>query len=370
MTALLLLTSCSETEEGAGQRVTFEARTCIPSFVNVERGGSNTRSWTPPTGYTTYDDLNGEFEGRESMLNTSIEAFFTKNGMAPQQGTFFYHQGSSSWRLSMDIESSGDYFLYGFQPKDEASTSSIAPNGTFENGAVMTMNGLSTVTTSDICVVVGAKDGVSSDEVNDLTTGNYVVNAKTTGTNNHNYIFLLFDHIYSAIGLRFKVDAQYNSLRTIKLRKLEMKALANGDGVPIKAKQNAVVTLQATNNGTSPIVGNIVFTPDNSSADAEMEPIYEGEVTLSTDVPVNFMGSFIPGSTNYFQLRSTYDVYDKAGNLVSDHKVAENTIDLRSIFSMSNILRGHMYYITFKIQPTYLNVLSNPDLDSPILKEN
>lgn len=375
----LLLAACSKDEEagmaadsqtgkdGSGMTV-FELRSCMPSFEGEYPTSRTTRAWTPPTGYSTYDAINGVFEGRQSLLNTSIETFFTKDGSDPEQGTFYYDEYNSCWRLNMDLKEVGDYFLYGFLPKTEASSSSVAPNGTYSAGSVLTINGLGTVTPADVCVIVGAKDGISADNDNGLATGKFTVRAKPGVGDNHNYIFLLFDHIYSAVGLRFTVDATYNALRTIKLRKLEMKAVPDDGGAAVKARQNAQVTLLANNTGTSPIVGSVVFTPDNSSSDAEMQPLYNGaDVTLSNSVPVSFMGCFIPGSTNTFKVRTTYDVYDKAGNKIREGCTAENTISLRDIYGMSLVERGHMYYITFKVQPTYLYVLSDPDLDNPTM---
>ena len=139
-------------------------------------------------------------------------------------------------------------------------------------------------------------------------------------------------------------------------------------GTPVKAKQNAVITLQSNTTGDSPVVGSVVFTPDNSSADAELELLYEGEVALNTSVPVNFMGSFIPGSTAYFKVRTTYDVYDKKGNLLREGSTAENTISLRDIFQTATIERGHMFSITFTVQPTYYYVLSGYDLNTPTME--
>ena len=369
--AALLLTACSQdSEREQGQRVLFEARASAPWFMETPHAAGTTRSWTPPTGYYSYEDINGQFEGHQSMENTSIEAFFTKDNLAAQQGTFFYDERNSCWKLSIDIEQTGNYCLYGFLPKNEATSSSIAANGTYTEGAVMTIRGLSTVTPADICFIAGAKDGTGAEAVEGLQTGQFVVNARATGpghSDNHNYIFLLFDHLYAAMRLRYTVDATYHNLRTIKLRKIEVKALPDVNGIPVKAKQNAVVTLQANDTGTSPLVGKVVFSPDNSSADAELEPMYEGEVTLNTSVPVNFMGSFIPGSTNYFMVRTTYDVYDKHDHLLREGSTAENTIALRNLFEMPNVERGHMYSITFKVQPTYYYVLSGYDLDTPAM---
>ena len=366
-----LLAACSkDSEEERGQRVLFEARASAPWFMEAPHVEGTTRSWSPPTGYYSYEAINDQFEGHESMENTSIETFFTKDGEDPQQGTFFYDEWNSCWKLSIEIETTGDYCLYGFLPKDEATSSSIAPNGNYSNGAVMTLRGMSTVTPADICFIAGAKEGTDAETDNGLETGKFVVNTKATSGENHNYIFLLFDHLYAAMRLRYTVDASYDNLRTIKLRKIELKALPDVNGIPVKAKQDAVITLQTNNTGASPVVGNVVFTPDNSSADAELEPMYEGEVTLNTSTPVNFMGSFIPGSTNYFKVRTTYDVYDKKGNLLREGSEAENTIALRDLFEMPNVERGHMYSITFKVQPTYYYVLSGYDLNTPTMVIN
>lgn len=364
--AALLLTACSnDAEEDKGIHASFEVRASAPWFVEAPHTNHFTRSWAPPSGYFSYEDINDQFEGHKSMENTSIETFFTKDDEAPQQGTFFYDKKSSCWKLTMKIKQTGNYNIYGFLPKDEAVSSSVTANSSYSNGAVMTLNGLSTVTPADICFIVGAKDGTTNDEDNGLTTGQFVVNAKETNGTNSNYIFLLFDHLYAAMRLRYTIDANYDALRTVKLRKLEMKALPDNNGNTVKAKQNAVITLQSNATGSSPIVGSVVFTPDNSSADAELQPLYEGEVTLNTSTPINFMGSFIPGSTAYFMVRTTYDVYDKKGNLLREGSTADNIISLRDIFEMSNIERGHMFSITFTVQPTYYYVLSGYDLNKP-----
>ena len=366
--AAVLLTACSnDSEEAKGVHASFVVKASAPWFIEEPYAPVQTRSWSPPEGYYSYENINNQFEGHKSMENMSIETFFTQDNKAPQQGTFFYDEHSSSWKLSLDIEQTGNYYLYGFLPKNEATSSSVTANSTYSNGAVMTLNGLSTVTPADICFIAGAKEGTTDEDDNGLQTGQFVVNAKATEAGNHNYIFLLFDHLYAAMRLRYTIDASYDVLRTVKLRKLELKALPDNDGTPVKAKQNAAITLQSNTTGDSPVVGSVVFTPDNSSADAELEPLYEGEVALNTSVPVNFMGSFIPGSTAYFKVRTTYDVYDKKGNLLREGSTAENTISLRDIFQTATIERGHMFSITFTVQPTYYYVLSGYDLNTPTM---
>ena len=255
----------------------------------------------------------------------------------------------------------------------------------------MTIHGLNALTPSDVCVIVGAKDdptwqtSYDSDEtehtVTGLQAGHFDVSFQG-GESAKNYLFLLFDHLYSAIRFQFTIDPKYAKLRTIRLRKLELVAYSDDHGGAVKAKYNATITLLKNNSGTSPIVGDVVFEPDNSSADVAPVPIYDWEDDLNkyvtlTDEPQQFMGCFVPGDHTYFKLRTTYDVFDKntdsdlLGNLIRQQCQAENTFDLRSKLSSymgpTGALRGHSYSYTITVQPTYLYVLSEPDLDNPTL---
>lgn len=79
----------------------------------------------------------------------------------------------------------------------------------------------------------------------------------------------------------------------------------------------------------------------------------------------SFLGCFTPGSSSHFLLRSTYDVYDKAGNKIRKDCTAENKLSLTSDLS-----RGKMHTVNITVTPTYLYVLSDPDLDNPTVTIN
>jgi hypothetical protein len=83
------------------------------------------------------------------------------------------------------------------------------------------------------------------------------------------------------------------------------------------------------------------------------------------------MGCFVPGDHTYFKLRTTYDVFDRQGNKIREGCQAENTFDLRSKFdSYMSTVRGQRYSYTITVSPTYLYMLSEPDLDNPTLTIN
>lgn len=376
--SLLLLTGCSDDSDKdvLRQCVTIEVAPCAMPMEDVQPREQVTRAWTPPQGYYLYDNenVNGQFSQQKSMTNKSIKAFFTKDGASPWEGTFSYISSQTKWELNIDDFtpedfSFGSYFLYGFIPSEVANSSSVRGNDTYADGAVLTINDLDAVTPSDVCVIVGAKDGISEDNDNGLQTGQFATNLKSS--EQHNYIFLLFDHLYSALRFRFSVDDTYDKLRTIKLRDLELKACGSNEYSAVKAKYNAEIRLKKTTDNSSPIES-VTFIPDGGSSNIGYKNIFHGVTELSTTYPASYMGCFVTGSSSYFELRSTYDVYDKASptpNLIREGCKAVNKLDLVDIFKEHVVLnRGQMYTVNLKVQPTYLYVLSDPDLDAPTIK--
>ncbi len=382
---LIGLMGCSEELEGSEEqvgdkaRVTMEVVPCATMFTE-EQEPEVTRAWIPPSPYVTYDNINSQFAQQEDLINKSINVFFTQDGQTPMEGTFFYRNTDRTWNLNAELENK-TYYLYGYIPKEDATGFSIVSydgsnpagndNAKYSEGAKLTINGLNTITPSDVCVIIGAKNGATDYKENTdfsvtgLQPGKFDVAAKATNSSGAtgNYIFLLFDHLYSALRFGFKVHEDYAALRTIKLRKLELTNYGDEYDAPVRAKYNATITLRKNDTGTSPIVGSVVFTPDETSAFVSQVPIFDGEVELSTSNPVNFMGCFVPSGNTYFKLRSTYDVYDKQGNLIREGCQAENTIDLSEWFSpIRETERGHSYSLTIMVQPTYLYVMSDPDL--------
>lgn len=383
---LIALMGCSEEQEKSLGRMTVEGVPFAPMFVEEgERGVTRSdppTTWTPPSPYVTYDSINDKFEQQKDLMNKSINIFFTQDGQTPMEGTFFYRPTDKTWQLNMDIENSATYYLYGYIPKEDAEGVTISPNDAYSNGAVLTINGLNAVTPSDVCVVIGAKRGHDVDDDNTgtdksperLQAGQFAVYVQRTvkdgGATGNNYIFLLFDHIYSALRFRFSVNEDYAALRTIKLRKLELTTYADKNGTGVKAKYNATITLKKNDANKSPIVDDVEFTPVESSANVLNVPIFEGEVALPTypELPEEFLGCFVPGGGQYFKLRSTYDVYDSKGNLIRQGCEAENNFNLKEKFgSEYKLASGHCFSYNIIVQPTYLYILSDPDLDNPTI---
>ena len=371
MVAAMLLASCTEDAEQDKQMVKVELAPCVPSYIEEEM---LTRGWIPPSGYKPYNELNGMFDGQTNLVNSDISIFFTRNNETPEAGRFSL--GSDGKWHSTVIINGGIYYLYGFIPKMDRVTASISSsstpndNSSYSQGSVLSINGLSSVTPTDVCVVVGASNGADDYKENE----DYTVSRLKTGcfeyaaSGNSNFVYLLFDHLYSAMRFKINVDEAYNELRTIKLKELKLVSY-NGNN-PVKEKVNVIITLTGRNDGNSPIT-NVTYEYDNNSGDVQGTIFQSEEGLVLTTTGQNFRGSFVPLGVTKFKLISTYDVYDKKGNRVRKDCTAENMLEISQLFeNFTNAQRGQIFNLSLSVIPTYLYMLSDPDLDNPTITIN
>ena len=94
-----------------------------------------------------------------------------------------------------------------------------------------------------------------------------------------------------------------------------------------------------------------------------------GELIPSNDNSPLSLGSIncppvvLDAAGTYMKITSTYDVYDKKGNLMRECTV-ENKL------KAMNVNHGMEYTVTLTVAPTYLYVLSDEDLNNPTIKIN
>ena len=393
--SLIVLAGCSKDEAPAGtlsgtlsSEPTGTAMAEVASYVTwfdevvsknrTQEANKTNRAWAIPSGYVAYED------GVQP-----IGIAFTKNGENPTIGTgtaespksmigTFFKIGDK-WRTSVeDIQPNTNYQLYGYIPASPAIKYSITdydgadgpngPNGEYSKGAIMTLENVPTVMPHDLCVVIGAKEGPDKEHDNGLRRGDFTFHSSADVEGN--FVFLLFDHLYAALRVRMTIHEDYTKLRKIKLKSLQLST--EGEEGTTKKKTDITVKLEANDGSVSPIQKITYGQP------ATPYPAIEGGLEfwssedgeeLKSDVYTECLGHFMPSGITTLILTSVYDVYDRKGNLIRKGCKATNTIVLQELLTgQITTERGKRYTINLIVKPTYLYMLSEPDLDNPTVK--
>lgn len=352
------------------------------SFENLDQqtrsGGALTRAWELP------DEIKTNYVAYEGGYQP-IAIAFTQNNKEPMLR--YLYKVDDEWRINKSdgIQAENNYQLYGYIPNKTGIQYSITDgDGTSANystGAIMKLQNVPSVMPEDLCVVIGAKHGYdkehdgNNDGTNRLRQGDFTYTAKafagTSGpdVDGGNFIFLLFDHLYASLHINMKVHPDYAGVRQIKLDTLQLRTQVESE--PTKQKTDITVNLQTTDGSTSPIQS-ISYSPTAGSKDIDEKGLtfwYSQTGHPLTTVSQPFIGHFMPLNITKLILISTYDVYDLKGNLIRKGCTARNSVKLKDLFTgQTQTERGKRYTINMTIQPTYLYMLSEPDLDNPTVK--
>jgi hypothetical protein len=223
-------------------------------------------------------------------------------------------------------------------PKITGMSSSLS--SVTSDGATLTINGIKPVTADDICIITGVKETDTG-----LKEGWF--HWSMANANDNFYMYLLMDHLYASVKFSLIVSEEYAQLRTIKLKTMTLSVN--------KASVNAAVTLHNTE-GTSPITS-VTYTLTGDNCAAEIFNDAEGQA-LSSTTPIAVSACFVPTLSSDLTLFSTYDVYDSKGNLIRANCEATNKIP------NLEASRGQRVQLNMKVDPTYLYVMSDKDLDN------
>lgn len=334
----VLLNACSSDDSGAQTDSMDYASTGktvqLVSYISplVEKELSHRAA---PTGFSLYTP--------DKATNMGIYMLLTEDWASPEEKIIRYNTTNSKWQSNFEVAAGNTYTVYGYMPKTEGMSSTLAKSTA--DAATLTITGMKAITTDDICIITGVKE---TDE--GLKEGQFSWNTPTTG-NQTFYINILMDHLYAAAQFRLKIDADYASLRTIKLKTMTLST--------DKGSVNAVISLTHNTTGVSP-VSSVAYTALGSSDAVVIFNSDEG-IALDKTTPLSINACFAPTLSANLTLVSTYDVYDRKGNLIRQNCKATNKLpDLSAV-------RGQRVLLNMTVNPTYLYVLSEPDLDSPTI---
>ena len=348
MAAILLVGCTADDDTAVQQEDTLQLAAYTRSYTDIT---------TRADGYNRYKP-----EGV-----TSIGIYMTPADEGDPVLEYFSFNGFK-WQSNIGVKAR-QYYIYGFMPGDviNKSNCSITPlSGDYANGAVLTLDGLKPISKTDVCVVVGVggttEPSTDNNAQNNAQLGSFLYDGTGKGKGQH-YVNLLMDHIYSCLQFKMKVAEQYAQVRTIKLKRMELQT----------AKISATkATITLTANTTNPL--SIAWdTPTASTGMSitifESEDGKEPELPSVADAaPLLLSGNVIPGCTDDLSLKCTYDVYDRKGNLIRKDCVSTNK--LPSSLDIKYLKAGERQPIELTVAPTYLGVLSDPDLNNPDITFN
>lgn len=270
------------------------------------------------------------------------------DGATTSEGVFKY-DGVSEWTTQLKLKSgTRTYRLYGFMPDDPTLNSSITSID--DDKAVMGVQGLSPVTTQDFCVITGVRLVDNASDMTSAVRGNF---SFEYASNRQNYLNLLFDHLYGHVVFKMEVGTDYNAVRTIKVKSMQLQ-------LRDISQVRADITLT---NGVG--IGSVSYTATGAN---EMKlDIRTTEQTLTTTSTEICSGYVIPDPALLADLRlvTEFDVFDKKGN-----KIAERTAINQLSVSLSDLSAGEERTLKVTVEPSYLYWLSDADLDNPTVKVN
>lgn len=328
-----LLTSCSNDD-------TQESKSTSLQIMGFTRSGDPTQSY--------------EGKGDYSPIN-----LFLVDGETQKQKQGSARYNGSEWRISgftnEDIGTSHTYSLYGFAPA-EAIGSSLTVGA--EN-TTLTLTSLPAVNAKDVCFIVGLQRTENQDTPKgswDDYEGNFSFTTGSTAETK-NLLYLLMDHVYASVCFTMAIDEEYAALRSIKIKKMELRSTQN--------TTTATITLTPNNTGADPVQSVTYSSATGSSCSATFFESKVGDelTTFDTDKAKEYTCCFLPGLSNALTLVTTYDVYDRKGNKI-DERTASNKLPALTA------LRGDRVTINLTVAPTYLGVLSDPDFDNPTITIN
>lgn len=314
-----------------------------PQTGSMLRIGSLTRS----------DSNTDPFEG-----GAEVKLFLVPQGADAKKPGIVKKDGSTGdiiWSGNpLMVKPGADYHIFGFLPAAVTEGTSGVTVDDANSLATMTINELPAVTSQDLCVIIGVKEGrlLANESV---TPGTFAYHAPENTAEDY-YVSLLADHLYAGVTFKFYVDPTYDALRTIKLKKVVMKSTSKTMQVSIPLTMN--------NDGNNPI-GTPTYTPTETAQ--EDVTLYQsaGETLTVKDAntPLTFTAYFSPDVRvqSGLSIVSTYDVYDKGGHPLSENRQAENSL----VAPLRGLQRAQNRIVTLTVNPTYLYILSNWDIDNP-----
>jgi len=356
--AALVLFSCQKeyTQDNDSGKVTI--------YPVVSRSVESTVMTRALTGYS-------EYTADKQVLSANAVAFNAQNTrMADQDKQGIFAPLTEGWRSTVEVEPSYKYSLYTYSKNMPTATTPTFSFGSATNVS-LTLSGLDIVTETDPLVGVAAAgaslpaDNVAPANYPELTKGVFSLGTIPAASQDGSTFkaFLALDHLYSKATVSFRIDENYNNLRQVRIKDIQIKVdkgTLTGNHTYTFYNQKLTLATDKALNGSAISID--LYDGPNATAQPNEN---EDFIALTTSMREFGHYYFLPlDPTPAMYLEVTYDIYDLKGNPIRENQTATNSNLFAAIsYNGGKAAAGTNYKVNILVSPTYLYQLGDDDLE-------
>lgn len=295
----------------------------------------------------------------------------------------FQSDAIGNWQSDLSVKEETPYYMYGYMPSTVTGAVAVTAAdlaGDYSKGVDLTLSGLPAITLDDISVLVGVQRvGARStiDPPSDppaVTEGQY---GFRSGIKGHNFVNLLMAHLYARLKLSFMIDPSYAELRSIHLKEVKLTSkYADGASVTVNLRDGKKIGNPTFPAGTEGETAHTVTLLKATDTEKVLDEAFVN-TALSLDVPAYCrpITAAAEGQSYSLTLTTTYDVYDRAFDKTENKVVDKNNLGERTSvnkvkLNIAALKPGYERTLVLTVNPTYLYILSDNDLDNPTITVN
>ena len=229
----------------------------------------------------------------------------------------------------------GDYKFYGYAPQQDGAS--------FDNtNKTLTIRNIPGLSDKDMLVINPCPATVTSAELGGTKT-----------------VSLQMDHLMAKITPQFYINSDYNQLRDIRIKEVELF---------FESAPTYTATITYTNTSYS-----VAWPSGDTSAKTTVTAFSTTNTTNLTNAATAHGHCYIVPDQDITNLKMTvtYDVYDKQQQRVRENETATNKVVVKvNSTTKTKLEAGKNYKLNIQIIPTYLYVLSDNDEISVLVISN
>lgn len=281
-----------------------------------------------------------------------IRTYLTEATSVVEANGLFEYTGAV-WNSNLSVKEERQYYLYGYMPSSLGGTFAKPASGEYSDGVDLTFSNLPDISSDDPCVVVGVQRVDSESASAEVIEGHY---GYLSGIVGKNYVNLLMGHLYSSLQLAFRLDEQYAQLRSIRLKEVKLNSTYGNVSTTLNIRSGyGVGSPTFTKIGDANRSVDFLSSPELLTKEHIID-------ALTLDKMVYCAPCIFDANGTYVSITTKYDVLDKQGN-----NLGERTSTNKLRIAASSLIPGQKKLVTISVRPSYLYVLSDFDLDTPVL---